>query len=325
MNSGAASELVGIAYFVSTIVMLSTARRGFRMLSTVAVSKRLEAVPKAKKVAENIYFGVNPEDEEEFRGNHAMNPPKVRQDFYNWLRDDDRKDSEVLAHLVAENHYAETKQAHLGGLREELYNDMLSHLKETDEDVPHRDGDYLYYSKTQQGKSYKIHCRKSLNHSAETVVIDENKLAEGHDYSDLSTFSMSPSHNLVAYTIDHSGYETYDLHIIKNIATGEECEDILKDIDGSVTWGADDSTLFYLQMDEEHRPYKVFMHVLGTPQSDDICIFTEKDGMFWMDVGKSADDKFLFFGTESKETSEVHVINLQGVVGADGTNDHKRT
>lgn len=244
-----------------------------------------------------------------------MDPPLVREDLYAWLRDDSRKNAEVLNHLKAENAFAESQTSHLQGLRDNLYNEMVGHLKETDEDVPHRHNEYFYYSKTVQGKAYKIHCRKPLNSEVETVVIDENKLAEGHEYSDMSTYSLSPSHNKVAYSVDHSGFETYNVNIIEDIASGREMADVIEEVDGDITWGADDSTLFYLKMDEEHRPHKIFMHIVGTNQSEDVCLYTENDGMFWMQAGKTSDDKFIVISTESKETSEVYVINLQGVKG----------
>ena len=315
MNSFKPLEFSGLAFFATSVVMLSAVRTGLRSLSTARIPAKFGSVPIAKRVTDKVYFGVNPKDKEEYRGDNPMNPPKAREDVYSWLRDDKRKDPEVLGYLNAENSYTEEQLGHLKGLREELYNEMLSHLKQTDEDVPHRDGNYLYYSKTQEGLSYKIHCRKPLDSNVETVVIDENKLAEGHEYSDLQTFSMSPSHNLVAYAIDHSGYETYDLHVINNIETGAESSDLIQEIDGSMTWGGDDSTLFYLKMDEEHRPYKLFMHILGTPQEEDICLFTEEDGKFWMQASKSADDKFLILNTESKETSEIYVLSLDNLKG----------
>jgi oligopeptidase B len=314
-------ERTGIALFVTGIVMLTSFQRGLRLFSTSSMSRRLlgsQTAPVAKKVPARIFFGENPEDHEQERGKNPMRPCRVREDVYNWLRDDDRTSKDVLDHLEAENRYTEQQQAHLQGLREELYEEMLSHLKQTDEDVPHRDGAYLYYSKTQAGLSYKIHCRKPHDSNVETVVIDENKLAAGHEYSDLNMFAPSPAHNLVAYTIDHSGYETYCMHVVQDIDSGAESSDVLEEIDGTVVWGADDSTIFYTTMDEEHRPYKLHMHVLGTPQSEDRCVFTEDDNMYWMGISKTADDKFLVVSTESKETSEVHVISLRGVTGGDG-------
>ena len=328
MTSRDTTDYTGLVYFVASVVMLSASRTCIRAFSTkqirtsVSVNINVQSSkltpPVAKRLKENVYFGINPKDEEEFRGENAMNPPKVREDLYYWLRDDTRKKPEVINHLKAENSYAESQTEHLQGLRDDLYNEMLAHLKETDEDVPHRDGEFYYYSKTVQGKSYKIHCRKPLTSEEETVVIDENKLAEGHEYSDMSTYSLSPSHTKVAYSIDHSGYETYDVRFIEDIASGSESADVIHDVDGDITWGADDTALFYLKMDEEHRPYKLFMHILGTNQSEDVCLFTEEDQMFWMQAGKTADDKFLVINTSSKETSEVHVINLQGIVGAAG-------
>ena len=112
------------------------------------------------------------------------------------------------------------------------------------------------------GLSYKIHCRKeSLDATEETVVVDENQLAKGHEYTDVQTISTSPSHSMVAYACDYSGYETYSLYV-KTVAGDVDAPlvDEIADTSGDVEWGNDDSTFFYLVMDEEHRPYKVGYH-----------------------------------------------------------------
>ena len=144
---------------------------------------------------------------------------------------------------------------------------MLSRLKETDDDHPYPHGDYLYYTRTVKGLSYKIHCRKPTTGpgAREQVVLDENALAVGHEYSAVSCHEPSPDHTLLAYAVDHNGYETYSLQI-KDIATGRVLTDVLEETSGDAVWGADSSTLFYLKMDPEHRPDRCYMHVLGTPQ-----------------------------------------------------------
>lgn len=115
-----------------------------------------------------------------------MNPPIVREDPYYWLRDDERKDPEVLAYLNDENEYCMQEMEPLKEFQSELYTEMLSHLKESDEEVPYRHNNFMYYSKTVQGMPYKIHCRKGLTvNSSEQVVLDENEVAKGFDYSDL--------------------------------------------------------------------------------------------------------------------------------------------
>lgn len=277
--------------------------------------------PTAKALNQKVHFGINPSDPEQFRGHNAMNPPVLRDDPYFWLRDSERKNTEVLNHLQAENDYAEKGLAHLQGFREELYAEMVSHLQETDEDVPYRHGDYLYYSKTIKGLAYKIHCRRSVHASAsdsksEEVILDENLVAKGHEYSDVGAWEPSPSHKMLAYSVDNSGYETYTIRIISDLTTKALAPDVIEGTSGAIVWANDDAAFFYLTLDEEHRPNKVFLHVLGTPQSDDICLLTEDDGRFWMHVTKTADDRFLLLGASSKETTEMYFLDLQGLNGA---------
>jgi len=246
-----------------------------------------------------------------------MDPPKTKSDSYNWLRDETRKDETVLNHIKAENDYCNNEMSHLKPLQDELYVEMLSHLKETDEDMPYPYGDHSYYSKTIKGKSYRIHCRKPLSADAskgEQIILDENILAENQEYVDVNTVATSPDHTLLAYSVDYDGSETYKV-TVKNLATGEVLLDVIEDISGDITWGNDNTSLFYTKMDSEHRPNRLYMHVLGTSQEEDICYFQEDDSRYNLGVGKSASDRFLFIESESKETSEVFAVDLMGVKG----------
>lgn len=284
--------------------------------------------PIAKSIPHDVYYGINPNDLDELRGDAPMDPPKIRSDPFYWLRDQTRSDKEVLAHLEHENKYCEQELSHLADLRGSLYEEMISHLKETDEDVPHRHGDYMYYSKTSKGLSYTIHCRKAIaatvdssSSNSDVVILDENKLAEEHDYTDVGMLVPSPSHNRVAYTVDHSGYETYSLRVIEDVEANRCSEDVIEDVDSTIVWGADDSVLFYLTLDDQHRPHKLFLHRLGTKQEDDLCLFTENDDKFWMSIGKTNDDKFLILSLSSTETSECYVIDLTNAESASGHAD----
>ena len=275
--------------------------------------------PRAKKISDLIYFGINPKDPGEDRGPNPMDPPKSRVDYYNWLRDETRKDPVVLAHIKAENAYAEEMTADLKPLQEELYEDMLSRLKETDDEVPYLNGNFLYYSRTVKSLSYKIHCRKPASADGratgdEQIVLDENQVAAGHEYSTVSCHEPSPDHKLLAFAVDHNGYETYSLRI-KDLTSGQLLHEVVEDISGDVAWGADSSTLFYMKMDEEHRPDRCYMHVLGTEQSEDPLVLQEDDARFWMGLDKTASDRFLVVGVESKETSEHYLLDLQACSG----------
>lgn len=267
--------------------------------------------PTARKIPVKLSFGkITGEN----RGENCMDPPRSRNDNYFWLRDETRVDDKVIKHLTEENDYCSKRMSHMNDFQAELYQEMLSHLKETDEDVPYKYGPYYYYSSTEKGKSYKKYCRKlGISSQQEEIILDENVLAEGHAYIDVGCVDPSPSHNLLAYAIDTTGYETYSLKIRDLGAEGIELHDVLEGISSNMAWGLDDSFFFYTTLDEEQRPYKVWIHKVGTEQSEDICIYTEDDPMFWLGLHKSASEKFLFFGVESKETSESYVINLQEI------------
>ena len=255
-----------------------------------------------------------------------LDPPRKIHNPYGWLRDETRENEEVLEHLKAENKYTEALTKHLEGLRENLYKEMLTSIQETDYTVPRPRGEYLYYSRTFEGKSYSVYCRAPRTSTAETVdwdgtaespivpgeivLLDVNALAEGQKYCSVGAMKPSPSHQLVAYSVDFTGGETCKLYV-KNVDTGEMLDhDETLEIDGSVVWGKDDSTLFYLKMDAAHRPYQVYKRVIGSEQDDEL-LFQEDDELYWMGISKSLDGKYFFVETSSKETTEQHYLDLE--------------
>lgn len=271
----------------------------------------------AKKIPHSVYFGVNPNDPSEFRGKDAMDPPIVLNDDYFWLRDDKRENEQVLEYLKSENEYYQAHTKVVEGLQKKLYDSMLSNLKQTDEDVPYVKGSngYLYYTRTVEGLSYKLHCRKKGSDGTEEVILDENEVAKGHKESDISQCVTSLDDALVAYGVDHSGSETYDIKIKGATAgvTESDVTDVLTNTSGDFVWGGSDGrSLYYTVMDEEHRPYQLYAHTLGSKQADDVLLYTEDDALFWMGVGRSSSDKFIFLSTESKETSEHYFIDIAG-------------
>ena len=148
-----------------------------------------------------------------------------------------------------------------------MYDEHISHLKETDDRAACRHANFFYYTRTVKGLSYKLHCRKPitgaeripLETATEEILLDENKMAEGKTHCDIKSVKMSPNHSLLAYSVDYTGDEVYELVII-NIKTGETLPDSVKKIASSLSWG-DDNTLFYLTQDEQLRPYRMWRHV----------------------------------------------------------------
>jgi oligopeptidase B len=225
------------------------------------------------------------------------------QDDYAWLRN--KQSEEVTRYLEAENAYTEAWMEATKPLQETLYREMLSHIKETDESYPYEYGGYYYYSRTVEGSQYAIHCRRRGSMEApEEVILDGNELAKGHPFMSLGAFALSEDQNLLAYSVDHTGFRQYTLHI-KDLRTGETLTDTAERV-GSLVWANDNVTLFYSVEDEEtKRHYRLYRHTLGQPQSSDLLLFEEPDERFNIGAGKTRDRKFLLLEIASHTTSEI--------------------
>jgi len=157
-------------------------------------------------------------------------------DNYSWLRDDTRKDPEVISYLEAENEYTKAMMKNTEKFQEVLYSEMKGRIKEDDTSAPERSGDYIYYSRTIKDKQYRTYHRKRKSpEGKEELLLDGNKLAEGFDYFKLGIFKISPDHHLLAYSIDTSGSEQYTIYL-KDLNTGELLPDIIKNTYYSFEW-----------------------------------------------------------------------------------------
>lgn len=229
-------------------------------------------------------------------------------DDYSWLRD--KKNPEVMAYLEAENAYTRAEMEHTEGFQKALYQEMLSRIKEDDSTVPARLGEYWYYTRTETGKAYPIHCRKKGSvDGPEEVLLDENELAEGHEFFDLGDAEVSPNDLLLAYTADFDGSENYTLYV-KNLMTGELLADRVEKISDEIEWANDNATLYYVRLDQAtHRPWQMFRHRLGDVATADTLVFQEADEAFFLSMGKSKDEKYMFVDLSSHTSSEVHFFS----------------
>jgi oligopeptidase B len=225
-------------------------------------------------------------------------------DDYFWMRE--KTNPAVLAHLQAEDAYTQAMMKHTAPLQEKLYNEMLSHIKQTDTNVPYRWGNYFYYTRTEEGKQYPIFCRKKGGVDApEEIVLDQNELAKGHKFMSVGAFSPSDDGNLLAYTTDNTGYRQYTLQI-KDLRTGELFPDKIERVNG-IVWANDNKTLFYVTEDATtKRSDKFFRHVLGTDKYD--LVYDEKDELFDIDVGRSRDKAVIFLHSLSKTSTEARYL-----------------
>ncbi|MBW0015547.1 S9 family peptidase [Mycobacterium sp.] len=237
-------------------------------------------------------------------------------DPYEWLRDKD--DPEVIAHLEAENDYVDRMTDHLAPLRGRIFDEIKSRTKETDLSVPTRQGDWWYYARTFEGKQYRVQCRcpitnpddwdppvldESTEIPGEQVLLDSNIEAEGHEFFALGAATVSLDGNLLAYSVDVVGDERYTLRF-RNLRTGEQYADEIADIAAGATWAADNRTVYYLTLDAAHRPDRVWRYRLGSGEPSEL-VYHEADERFWLGVGLTRSEKYVFIAAGSSITSEM--------------------
>lgn len=236
-----------------------------------------------------------------------------RIDPYFWMRD--RQNPAVIAYLESENAYTEATMQQTQPLQTTLYKEMLSRIQETDLSVPCRDGDYYYYSRTEAGQAYAIHCRKKGSlEGAEEILLDENLLAAGYEFFELGTFEVSPDHQLLAYSVDTSGAELYTLFFL-DLNTRELYPETIPETYYSFAWGNDCRTVFYTQVDAAHRPFKLFRHQLNTAIAADTLVYHEPDDSYYLNIGKTRSEAYLLMSLSSKITSEVRYLEADNPTG----------
>ena len=229
-------------------------------------------------------------------------------DDFAWMRD--KSSPEVIEYLEAENRWTAQHMSPTEPLQQQIYRELLSHIKETDESVPYPMHGWFYSTRTIEGLQYPIHCRRRAvkgeysEDEPEAVLLDVNQLAEGQAFMAVGAMSVSPDGNLLAYSTDNTGFRQYTLHI-RDLRTGQDLPDTAERT-GSVTWAADSRTLFYTTEDETTKRHNhLYRHVLGEPASQDVLLRDEADERFNLGVGKTRDGRYLLMEAGSHTTSEV--------------------
>ena len=232
----------------------------------------------------------------------------TRNDEYYWMREKD--DPEVLKYLNAENKYLEKELQHLRSLKEHLYKEMKGRIRESDSSVPEKIKGYLYYTRTEAEKQYPIYCRKKEDDDAtEEVLLDQNLLAQDHEFCSIGPISISPDQNKLIYSLDFEGAEIYTIYI-KDLTENKLFPESIPATSGSayhhagVEWANDSQTFFYITIDEYHRADKLWKHTIGTDPKDDVLIFHEKDDAFSLSISKTRSRTYIttyHYNTTSQE------------------------
>jgi oligopeptidase B len=234
----------------------------------------------------------------------------VRVDEYFWLRE--RESPEVIDYLEAENAFTAAGMAHTEVLQERIFEEIRGRIQETDVSVPYRLRDFYYYTRLEEGKDYPIWARRRGSLGApEEVLLDGNRLAEGHSYFAVQGMQVSEGQNILAFAIDTVGRRIATIRF-RDLGTGEVLPDVIPDVTGNMAWAADDRTLFYARQDPSTlRSFRIYRHVLGTDPGDDALVYEETDEEFSTWVWRTKSREFLVIGSRQTLSHEYRVLDAR--------------
>jgi len=246
----------------------------------------------------------------------------TRTDDYAWFRDENWqamfKDPSILqpeirTHLEAENAYMTAAMADTEALQKTLFAEMRGRIKEDDSSVPVKDGPFAYGTAYVTGGEQPRYFREARDGGERTILLDGDKEAAGKDYFRLSGIDHSTDHSVGIWGYDDKGSEYFTLKV-RNLATGEDRTDTLVNTGGDGVWAPDAKSFFYTALDENHRPSKIFHHILGDRQENDRLVYEEKDAGFFMSVGGSLLDDFIYVDIHDHETSEYRLLSTKDLL-----------
>jgi len=242
---------------------------------------------------------------------HALTThAKTRSDDYYWMRDDERQNAEILAHLAQENAYCDEQLAAIKPLQNTLFEELKGRIVKDDNTVPVKDGQYWYHSEVRGDDEYARHYRSSSMAMAnKALLLDVNELANGYEFYELGEVALSPNEQLMAYSEDTDGRRIYTVRF-KDLSSNKMLDDVLEITEGQVVWANDNKTVFYVKKDlKTLLGYQVFRHELGTEQHQDVLVYEEQDSSFFMGLGKSRDESLIIIDLASTETNDMWILD----------------
>ncbi|HDS8303815.1 TPA: S9 family peptidase [Proteus mirabilis] len=234
----------------------------------------------------------------------------TRTDNYYWLRDDARKDKQVIDYLKAENAYTESVMAAGKTLENTLYNEMVERMAQNDASVPYDYNGYTYQTIYQEGKDFPIYQRKPIGSDGEwEILVDGNERAKGHEFYQLGDLAISPDNKRIAIAEDKEGRRNYTV-AYKDLTDKTWQENVLTNISANLVWANDSQTLFYVDKDPQTLlPYQIYRHQYGSDRKQDVKIFEENDDRFYTWMEKSKSEDYILVTIASSTTSEYRLID----------------
>ena len=230
----------------------------------------------------------------------------VRIDNYYWMRDDSRSDPELISYLESENEYFKNWRESKVDYQSEIFTELKSMIPAEEETLRVKDGNFYYYSRIKADQQYSTYYR---NDSTEEIIFDANKEAEGHEFYNVAGLNISPSEDLLLYGEDLNGRREYTLHI-KDLKNNKLLPDEIVKVSPSAIWSNDSQYVIYAKKDEETLiQNQIYLHKLGTDQSEDKLIYKEGDSEFNIWLSESRTKKYIYIYIEKTNASEVWLMD----------------
>jgi oligopeptidase B len=231
----------------------------------------------------------------------------VREDDYYWMRE--RDSGPVLEYLRQENKRTAEAMQGTEGLQKKLYQEMRSRIKEDDSSVPQFHDGYFYYTRFNKGQEYPLYCRREGSMEArEEILLDENEMAKGHEYFEVSALEISPDQRYLAFAVDYVGRRIYEIRV-KDLITGQLLPDKIEQATPSLAWAKDNRTLFFVRQDlETLRADKLYRYELGTRRAPEL-VYDEKDTTFNIGVGLTKTANWIYLAIEKRDSSEWRLLD----------------
>ena len=235
----------------------------------------------------------------------------LRTDDYYWLRDDTRKNPEILSYLEEENKYCEEWFVNGVDYRKEIFNELVNSIPKEEISLKIKKNDFYYFSKIKSDEQYPVYFREK--ESIEEEILNANKLGKDLDYYQISGVSPSPNNNIIAYGEDKNGRREYTVKF-KDLRSDSLLIDELQNTSGNICWGSDEYIYYTLKDPKTLISNKVFRHKLGESQKDDILIYEELDDQFNLSISKSRTDRYIFINSSKTESNEIRMIDLENIL-----------
>ncbi len=242
----------------------------------------------------------------------------TRIDNYAWLKDKNWQQviqnpevlsKDIKAYLEAENSYTDESLQHTQSMQESLVSELRARIKENDSTVPEKDGDYFYHLRYEENQQYPVYCRTHKDApDQEEILFDANLAAKNYEYFGIGDAGHSPDHKYFSYSADTKGSEFYSLYTIE-LATGNLLHDVINNIQNVFVWANDSQTFFYITLDDNHHPDKVFRHTLGDEIHKDEMVYQELDPGFFVSLDITESNNYILISAHDHITSEIHTID----------------